>query len=171
MMQSGWPLLGPLDWLHYVNKKVKVKARDEQLHRGWLLTVDPVSASVVLVSFGEAGGASVRVVMGHAVQEVEVLQEADRQTAERLRSVLLPPGRPARLDPEEARRRRDGVRRWLERNRVPVEQEGEALLVAGALRVEPPYGAADCRSSNEIILDRIQKLLEENPERDGPGDA
>ncbi|XP_071754892.1 gem-associated protein 6 [Centroberyx gerrardi] len=170
MMQSGWPLLGPLDWLHYVNKKVKVKAREEQLHRGWLLTVDPVSASVVLVSFGEAGGASVRVVMGHAVQEVEVLQEADRQTAERLRGVLLP-RRAARLDPEEARRRRESVRRWLERNRVPVEQEGEALRVAGALTVQPPYGAEDCRSSNEIILARIQKLLEENPEGDGPGDA
>lgn len=43
-MQCGWPLLGPLQWIRYVNKQVKVKAgKDEEL-RGWLLTVDPVSA-------------------------------------------------------------------------------------------------------------------------------
>ncbi|XP_070684295.1 gem-associated protein 6 [Pempheris klunzingeri] len=175
-MQCGWPLLGPLQWSCYVNKQVKVKAGKDDEHRGWLLTVDPVSASLVLVNFREAGGASVQVVMGHAVEDVEVLQEADAETVERLQTPFLLP-RTLKLDPDELRSRRGGVRRWLEQNRVPVTEEGDELIVAGVLTITAPYGPENCCSSNQIILDRIQKLIqsrvplhphhpEADPERD-----
>lgn len=43
-MPCGWLLLGPLQWLRYVNKQVRVTAgRGDEL-RGWLFAVDPVSA-------------------------------------------------------------------------------------------------------------------------------
>ncbi|XP_044044790.1 gem-associated protein 6 [Siniperca chuatsi] len=159
-MQCGWPLLGPLQWIRYVNKQVTVKAGKDEQHRGWLLTVDPVSASLVLVNFREEGvGASVQVVMGHAVEEVAVLQEADEETTQRLQTSFLPP-RTRKLDPEELRRRKGGVRRWLEKNRVPVEEEGDELRVAGVLTITAPYRPEDCCSSNQIILDRIQKLIQ-----------
>ncbi|XP_042247470.1 gem-associated protein 6 [Thunnus albacares] len=168
-MQCGWPLLGPLQWIRYVNKQVKVKAgKDEELC-GWLLTVDPVSASLVMVDFGEVGGASVRVVMGHAVQQVEVLQDADEETARRLQAVFTPPEtRGLDLDPEQLRRRRDCVRRWLEKNRVPVQEDGEQLMVAGALTLAAPYRPEDCSSSNQIILDRVQRLLRADPHHLSP---
>ncbi|XP_036948929.1 gem-associated protein 6 [Acanthopagrus latus] len=159
MMQCGWSLLGPLQWIRYVNKQVMVKAGNDEEHRGWLLTVDPVSASLVLVTFGEEGRASVQVVMGHAVEEVQVLQEADKETTRRLQTSFLP-ARTCGLDPEELRRRRAGVQRWLEKNRVPVEEEGDQLRVAGVLTLAAPYGPEDCCSSNQIILDRIQKLIQ-----------
>ncbi|XP_056289898.1 gem-associated protein 6 [Pseudoliparis swirei] len=160
-MQCDWSLLGPLQWMRYVNKQVKVKAGKDEERRGWLLTVDPVSASLVLVDFGEeeGGRASVQVVMGHAVEQVEVLQEADEETTVRLQTSFLPPETHS-LDPAELRRRRGVVRRWLEKNRLPVEEEGDELTVAGALTIVAPYGPEDCRSSNQIILDRIQKLLQ-----------
>ncbi|XP_034416436.1 gem-associated protein 6 [Cyclopterus lumpus] len=158
-MQRDWPLLGPLQWMRYVNKQVKVKTGKDEERRGWLLTVDPVSASLVLVNFGEEGRASVQVVMGHAVEEVEVLQEADEETTERLQTSFLPPETRS-LDPAELRRRKGVVRRWLEKNRLPVEEEGDELKVAGVLTITAPYGPEDCCSSNQIILDRIQKLLQ-----------
>ncbi|KAG7999771.1 Gem-associated protein 6 [Nibea albiflora] len=167
-MHCGWSVSGPLQWLHYVNKQVKVKAGKDEEHRGWLLTVDPVSASLVLVDFREEGGASVQVVMGHAVEEVEVLQEADEETAERLQTSFLPP-RTHMMDPEEVRRRRGTVRKLLEKNRVPVEEEGEELKVAGVLIITAPYRPEDCCSSNQIILDRIQKLIQIQPDHPGPG--
>ncbi|XP_054479288.1 gem-associated protein 6 [Anoplopoma fimbria] len=170
-MQCDWPLLGPLQWMRYVNRQVKVKAGKDEERRGWLLTVDPVSASLVLVNFREEGRASVQVVMGHAVQEVEILQEADEETTERLRTSFLPPETRS-LDPEELRRRRGGVRRWLEKNRFPVEEEGDELKVAGVLTITAPYGPEDCCSSNQIILDRIQKLIQNpiqlQPDHPGP---
>ncbi|XP_068438490.1 gem-associated protein 6 [Clinocottus analis] len=158
-MQCGWPLLGPLQWMRYVNKQVKVKAGKDEERRGWLLTVDPVSASLVLVDFGEEGRACVQVVMGHAVEDVEVLQEADDETTERLQTSFLPPETRS-LDPAELSRRRGVLRKWLEKNRFPVEEDGDELKVAGVLTIAAPYGPDDCRSANQIILDRIQKLIQ-----------
>lgn len=166
MMPCDWCQLGPLQWCRYVNKQVAVKAGKDVQHRGWLLTVDPVSASVVLVNFtkeeGEKeGAAEVQVVMGHVVEEVEVLQEADQETARRLQTCFLPPSAVAasQQDPEELARRRDSIRQWLEKNRVPVQEEGAELRVAGVLTIAAPYRPSDCSSSNQIILDRIQKLV------------
>ncbi|CAN9510037.1 unnamed protein product [Ophioblennius macclurei] len=156
-MESGWPHLGPLKWNGYVHKHVNVKVGKDEEYRGWLLTVDPVSASLVLVNF-RGQGASVRVIMGHAVEQVEVLQEADRETAELLNNYFLPLRAP-KLDPEDLKRRRGCVRSWLEKNRFPVEEDGNELRVAGVLTITAPYGPEDCSSSNQIILDRIQKLI------------
>ncbi|MEQ2227045.1 hypothetical protein ILYODFUR_033640, partial [Ilyodon furcidens] len=164
MMQCGWLHSGPQLWLRCVHREVRVKAGKEpqvEEHRGWLLTVDPVSHSVVLVNFRE-DAASVRVVMGHAVEHVEVLREADREMAERLRCLL--PTKTISLDPEELWRRRSSVCRWLQKNRVPVEEDGNELRVAGALTIKAPYGPEDCCSSNQIILDRIQRLIQVQPD-------
>ncbi|XP_077427501.1 gem-associated protein 6 [Vanacampus margaritifer] len=159
-MPCDWPQLGPRQWATYVNKELQVTAGEETPElTGWLLTVDPVSASLVLVSFG-AGG-SVQVVMGHAVRQVQVLRDADTATAQRLRS-LFPP--PAAGEPDPRRRAR--VRRWLESNRMPVEERGEQLRVAGALTLAPPYGPDDCSGANPIVLERVRKLLEGLPRQE-----
>ncbi|KAK2817663.1 hypothetical protein Q5P01_025854 [Channa striata] len=158
-MEGGWPLLGPLQWVRYVKKQVKVKVGRNEEVRGWLFTVDPVSASMVLVDFMESEGTLVQVVMGHAVEEVQVLKEPDRKIADRLQSMFLPP-RTSILDPEELSRRKGGIRSWLEKNWVPVEEEGDELKVAGVLTIRAPYGPEDCCSANEIILDRIQRLIQ-----------
>ncbi|XP_026215922.1 gem-associated protein 6 [Anabas testudineus] len=160
-MLCGWSLLGPLQWIRYVHKQVRVKAgKDEELC-GWLLTVDPVSASLVLMDFREEG-TLMQVVMGHAVEEVQVLQEADKETADRLRSSFLPL-RTCSLDPDELRRRRGIIQNWLEQNRIPVVEEADELRVAGVLTIRAPYGPEDCCSSNQIILDRIQRLIQNQP--------
>ncbi|XP_029359826.1 gem-associated protein 6 [Echeneis naucrates] len=158
-MQGSWSLLGPLSWTGYINKQVNVTAGTDESHQGWLVTVDPVSASLVLVDFREDGGTSMEVVMGHAVENVTVLHEADEVTLDRLRTSVLSPAT-CSLDPEELSRRRAGVQIWLQKNRVPVEEEGDQLRVAGVLTITAPYGPEDCCSSNQIILDRIQRLIQ-----------
>lgn len=98
------------------------------------------------------------VVMGHAVEQVHILAAPDQETADRLQTCFLPPTT-QRPSPEELRRRRSSTRMWLLRNHIPVEEEGEVLRVAGVLTLAAPYTAEDCCSSNQIILDRIQKLI------------
>ncbi|XP_056136934.1 gem-associated protein 6 [Lampris incognitus] len=161
-----WSALSPSDWTRLVHKEVAVTAHHQQRHRGWLYTVDPVSASVVLVNFQEAGGALVTVVMGHAVEEVEVLQEGDSAMAACLNAIFLP-SKAQSFSTEELRQRKRSLRQWLEKNRVPVEEVGEVLRVANVLTVSPPYGVEDCSSPNEIILARVQGLMESNPKVDG----
>lgn len=119
--------------------------------------------SLVLVDFKEDGGSSVQVVMGHTVEEVQVLCEADEDNADRLRTAFLPP-RSCNLHPEELSSRRRRVQSWLEKCWVPVEEEGDELRVAGVLTVRAPYRPEDCCSSNQIILDRIQRLIQNQPD-------
>ncbi|XP_077381236.1 gem-associated protein 6 [Festucalex cinctus] len=160
-MQCDWPRLGPLQWATYVNKELRVTAGEEATElAGWLLTVDPVSASLVLVSFAADGdGGSAQVVMGEAVRRVQVLQDAaDADVARRLRSLFPPPPQVAPGGADA--RQRDGVRRWLEKNGVPVEERGERLMVAGALALAPPYGPDDCSGANAVVLERVRKILE-----------
>ncbi|KAG7492935.1 hypothetical protein MATL_G00019620 [Megalops atlanticus] len=159
---NEWRQKKPLEWHKYVNKEVKVTADEKQQYQGWVFTVDPVSASIVLVNFMETGKASITAVMGHAVEEVKILREGDDAMAGRLNSVFMPE-RSKVLSKEELQCKKERVRAWLEKNRIPVTEEGEMLCVAGVLTVNPPYGPEDCSSSNEIILSRVQSLLESNP--------
>ncbi|KAM9364782.1 gem-associated protein 6-like [Pholidichthys leucotaenia] len=154
-MQGGnWSLLGPEQWFLFIHRHVKVRLKAGKLPEvcGWLTNVDPVTASLVLVTLTEDSG-SVRVVMGHAVQDVEVLGNADPETEERLQSTFAASTAPS-PDPKELTRRKERVRSWLQENRVPVEEGG---------RRRPhhwgSYGPEDCRCANQIILDRIQRLI------------
>ncbi|NWW77565.1 GEMI6 protein, partial [Climacteris rufus] len=159
---NDWQRKSPLDWETYVNKLVKVAAAEKHEYEGWVLTVDPVSASIVLATFPENEKASIWFVMGHAVREVEVLREGDGDMKQRLSRILAPEESKA-YSPEELEKRKNDLKRWLETNHIPVAEQGElgrALCVAGVLTIEPPYGPEQCSSSNEIILARVQGLLQ-----------
>lgn len=118
--------------------------------------------SLVLVTFPEEEGAHVQVVLGHAVESVEVLQDGNKGSTLRLASVFSAQGSNA-LSPEELRQRRESLRQWIEKNHIPVKEEGEMLRVANVLTISSPYGVDDCCSSNEIILSRVQSLVQSNP--------
>ncbi|KAM6433975.1 gem-associated protein 6 isoform 1-T3 [Rhynochetos jubatus] len=159
---NDWQRKSPLDWETYVNKLVKVAAVEKQEYEGWVLTVDPVSASIVLATFLENEKVSVSVVLGHAVQEVEILKEGDDETKQRLSCVFAPEESKA-YSPEELEKRKKDLKTWLETNHIPVTEQGEAgrmLCVAGVLTIDPPYGPEECSSSNEIILSRVQGLIQ-----------
>ncbi|CAN8203035.1 unnamed protein product [Coccothraustes coccothraustes] len=159
---NDWQRKSPLDWETYVNKLVKVVAVEKHEYEGWVLTVDPVSATIVLATFPENDKGSISFVMGHAVQEVEILQEGDSDMKQRLARILAPEESQA-YSAEELEKRKNALKTWLETNHIPVGEEGElgrTLSVAGVLSIEPPYGPEQCSSTNEIILARVQGLLQ-----------
>jgi len=45
-------------------------------------------------------------------------------------------------------------------NREEGYRQGQRRMVAGVLTVDPPYGPEECSSSNEIILSRVQGLIQ-----------
>ncbi|KAK1171605.1 gem-associated protein 6-like [Acipenser oxyrinchus oxyrinchus] len=161
---NEWCRKKPLEWQGYVNKEVKVTAAKQE-YQGWVFTVDPVSANIVLVNFKDGGKASIVAVMGHAVEAVDVLREGDSSMADQLTSLFMPAGAQS-YSREELKNRKNSLRDWLEKNRIPFTELGaqqETLCVAGVLTVTPPYGPEDCSSSNEIILSRVQSLIQSNP--------
>ncbi|NXU40538.1 GEMI6 protein, partial [Drymodes brunneopygia] len=159
---NDWQRKSPLDWETYVNKLVKVVAVEKHEYEGWVLTVDPVSATIVLATFPENQKGSISFVMGHAVQEVEILREGDSDMRQRLACISAPEQGQA-YSQEELQKRKNALKTWLETNHIPVCEQGElgrTLSVAGVLSIEPPYGPEQCSSANEIILARVQGLLQ-----------
>ncbi|KAB5558882.1 hypothetical protein PHYPO_G00022360 [Pangasianodon hypophthalmus] len=152
----------PQEWWKFVNQEVKVTAQDQQQYEGFVFTVDPVSASLVLVTFEEKRSASVRVVLGHAVRDVQLLRAGDEDTERKMRSLFIPTGS-QEFSTEELVERKKDLRAWLEKNLIPVTEEEDVLHVANVLTISAPYGPEQCSSSNEIILARVQSLVESKP--------
>ena len=42
----------------------------------------------------------------------------------------------------------------------------EVLSISDALYIEPPYSVESCRSTNEIVLGRVQGLIKNMPENE-----
>ncbi|XP_057218437.1 gem-associated protein 6 [Triplophysa rosa] len=154
-----WRDMNPLEWREFIHHEVCVTACDEQRFEGSVFTVDPVSASVVLVTFQETDRASVRVILGHAVKEVRILRSGSEETERRMKRLIVPDTTPS-LCPEELQSRRENLRLWLERNRFPVTEDGQDLRVASVLTISAPYRPEDCSCTNEIILARVQSLVQ-----------
>ena len=118
--------------------------------------------SIVLVNFLEDGSMSVTGIMGHAVQTVETVNEGDHRVREKLMHLFLT-GDCKAYSPEDLEKRKNHLKKWLEKNHIPVTEQGDSsrtLCVAGVLTIDPPYGPENCSSSNEIILSRVQDLIQ-----------
>ncbi|XP_075718909.1 gem-associated protein 6 [Rhinoderma darwinii] len=159
---TSWIDKTPLEWQSYVNKEVTVLADEKNEYQGWVVTIDPVSASVVLVTFEDDQKTSVRMVMGHAVQKVEILKESDEVTKHKLINLFNLQGS-STYNKEDLETKKLNLKSWLQQNNIPVTEQGESmrtLCVAGVLTVDPPYSPENCNSTNEIILSRIQGLIQ-----------
>uniref|UniRef100_UPI00358FE608 gem-associated protein 6 n=1 Tax=Myxine glutinosa TaxID=7769 RepID=UPI00358FE608 len=162
---SVWMASSPSSWQNLLHKELEVLTDEGHVYRGWLYTVDPVSASLVLVRFegDDVALPEVQVVMGHAVKNVKTLDAPldNAETTEleiRLRNLFLPT-EPKPQDPAVLKKHRRSLKTWLERHHIPVEEEEESLFVAGALVLHPPYRPCDCSSTNEIVLQRVQEFI------------
>ncbi|XP_043400159.1 gem-associated protein 6 isoform X2 [Chelonia mydas] len=128
----------------------------------WVNPFITKALSVVLVKLMEDGKVCVSVILGHAVQKVEIVNEGDDETKEQLAHLFMPEESRA-YGHEELEKRKSSLKTWLETNHIPVTEQGESqrtLCVAGVLTIDPPYGPEDCSSSNEIILSRVQSLIQ-----------
>ena len=155
----------PEDWMQYVYKQVRVLTADGVEHMGWVYTIDPVSESFVLIQFVD-DRPQLDILMGHAITKVIVIDENTEVHKEKLDALFRPQMFPA-MSSEDIKKKQMLVKLWLDKNRLPVQVGGvadELLLISDALVIEPPYRVENCRSTNEIILGRIQELLKNMPE-------
>ncbi|KAM3929977.1 gem-associated protein 6 [Leptodactylus fuscus] len=160
---TSWTDKTPLEWQAYVNKEVTVLADEKNEYQGWVVTIDPVSASIVLINFEDDQKTSVRIVMGHAVQKVEILKESDEVTQQKLLNIFNLQESSTAYSKEDLETKKANLKSWLQQNNIPVTEQGESmrtLCVAGVLTIDPPYGPENCNSTNEIILSRVQGLIQ-----------
>jgi len=148
----------PLELRKYVQKFVEIVTIDGEKLLGTVYTIDPVSESVVLVTQKD-GNTCMDIVMGHAVKSL-VISSSNVCTGQE----EIFPSVSVNISKEEAEARKKKIRSWLCKNRIPVEENGELLIVKDALQIYPPYGKDQCLSGNEIILGRVQDLIATMPD-------
>ncbi|KAK7930315.1 hypothetical protein WMY93_006710 [Mugilogobius chulae] len=162
-MQTDWSSLGPAHWSALTHKHVSVRADNGHELRGHVVTVDPVSASLVLL---DSGGSKVHVVLGHSVKQVQIQdQDQDQDPEQKTRlETLFTDSDPAQNQSLDLDRARTRLLDWIHLNRVPVEVQGAGLVVAGGVvTVNPPFRAKDCVGLNQVVLDRVQRLIRNQP--------
>ena len=64
------------------------------------------------------------------------------------------------LDEETLKKRRDIISQQLSKYGLKTEEEGDNLLIGDTLIIQPPYTQQFCDGTNEIILERVRKLLQ-----------
>ena len=65
-------------------------------------------------------------------------------------------------------RRKEQVKSTLNDAQLPFMESSDGVLVVGggAVRIFPPYAVADCQGSNDMVLARVQQVLEDFVEED-----
>lgn len=155
----------PEEWMQYVYKKVSLMTDDQEQHEGWVYTVDPVSQNFVLVQFTD-DRTTLSIVMHESIVKKTLLGETSPAIEQKL-DALFRPKSEINYTEEELNSRKEKLKLWLERNRLPVQvtgNRGEVLTISNAVVIQPPYGVHNCHSTNEIILGRIQGLMKSMPD-------
>lgn len=61
-------------------------------------------------------------------------------------------------------KRRTSVKNWLLKNRFPIIEDGDKLRMdQPSVVINPPYRSCDCVTDNPIVLDSIQKIINNLP--------
>ena len=155
----------PSEWMQYVYKEVCVTTKTGALYTGRVYTVDPVSQAIVLANFDGQTLIQYVAVMGHAIESIAIMDDNIEKYKDTL-DCLFRSKDDVLLGPEELDQKKEKLRLWLLKNRIPVVISGEnseILMVSDVLSIEPPYGIDDCQSTNEIVLGRIQGLVTSMP--------
>ena len=140
----------------------------EQL-RGWVYTIDPVSLTIVIAKDDDTNADSnefdprtIVFVLSQAVQQLRVI-DTTRKEPEWLQTFALKQRH--KYTEDELQNRKAKLIEWLHKNRVPIlDSDEDAVQVVGGLVIEAPYDIDSCKGTNEIVLERIRKLISSMPD-------
>lgn len=142
----------PLLYKSYVGNEVNVTTETGEICSGIVYTVDPVSESVVLIQLGEK--MRLKLILGHAIKNVEVTKKCDLELPELFMNLQL-----KKMSRSTIEERKRTVKELFAKNRLQVKENKDVLTVENVATINPPYEPENCMSSNSIVLARIQALL------------
>ena len=171
--KDKWSALSCVALQKFTSKKISIYLCDSSKRVGWVFAIDPVTHSVVLEEETEHStetSKKLTFVLGHSISRVVLEEDVESSKGPRRQLTdFIGDAKDTQYSQEELVKRKEDLMDWLSRNRVPCSEysENSALLsVMGVLLVEPPYGPDCCRCSNEIVLDRVQKLIKAKQDHD-----
>ena len=124
--------------------------------------------SVVLVNFGDSGEKRVMVLMRDEIVDIEMVDQVVE--VKDLNELFLDYQKKVNTlesNEEDTIERRGRLIEWLKKNRLPVKlvidnvnDRNHMINILDTVFIKPPYFVENCESTNEIILDKVRKLVE-----------
>ncbi|KAG8232576.1 hypothetical protein J437_LFUL012952 [Ladona fulva] len=142
----------PLELEKWVDKIVDITTIENDTFTGRVYTIDPITENVVLFQEKDGKGV-VKIVTGASVKSMNL--SSSQTPLPQLN--LFPTLKAVSLEQEEETRK--NLKNWLLQNLLPVEEEGNVLVINEMLSIYPPYGCDQCVSTNPIILSKVQDLI------------
>ena len=166
--------LSPEQLHSLVHRFVHITLCEGEELQGWVYTIDPVSLTIIIAkNIEEKNDAETQdisdarpivFVMTKAVKKFRVLETTSTEP-EWLQKFAVKEQQ--NFTDDELQKRRANLVDWLNKNRVPIlddSTESKNVKVIGGLVIEPPYDMDSCKGTNEIVLNRIRKLISSMPD-------
>ncbi|XP_034257061.1 gem-associated protein 6-like [Thrips palmi] len=151
----------PLHLKSFVNSFVEVKTNLGSSYKGFVYTIDPVSESIILLK-RQDDRISMDIIVGHAVTSISRITVTEDVSSEPIPDeMLFVSGE--QISEEEAESRRVQLKAWLCANHIPVVEDGNMLVMEDVIVIDSPYGLNQCLVSNDVIMERVHKLLKQMP--------
>lgn len=106
---------------------------------------------------------SIKLVIGNSIKFLRILRLAGSNN----RSLMSEENSGMQIDgasnqhPEDWKQLKEALKKWFHESRIPVSENNYGcLLVLNEIVVGPPYRPENCSGTNEVMLWRVQKLLE-----------
>ncbi|KAK8745180.1 hypothetical protein OTU49_000499 [Cherax quadricarinatus] len=146
-----------------IHCQVTVTTTDHKQYTGWVHTIDPVSESVVLVDFGENGSKEVILVSGYNVENIKVINSNPPPGLAQFIDTLFRKEQ-VHYSSQQLTARREALCVWLAENRVPYTVTDDmSIQVLQAAMISPPYEPESVQCTNEVVLDKVMKLVQQMP--------
>lgn len=156
--------LSPSSLSKFTDKNVRITLCEGKNIFGFVYTIDPVSYCVVLAENNDdSSSTNLIFVMGHAVKHIEINEQTTLQEKANFMEKFVN-GSTKLYSEETLLERKNKLKNWLTKNRIPVlEDHHESLCVMDVAWIDPPYDSECCRSTNQIVLNRVRNLIDNIP--------
>jgi len=161
------------NYCKYLNKKVLLKTIRSS-HFGSLKCIDPLTQSVALIVHDiDSNVSKVVIAMSHSIKSIELIDDTDDNNSDDMTinlnqflSTSMGNKTEKSFTSQQLNDRKLEVIQWLKVNHIPVQEADDgSLIIAYALTLTVPYFKEHCICANEIVLGKIQSLLDSMPQK------
>ncbi|XP_022695939.1 uncharacterized protein LOC111264362 isoform X1 [Varroa jacobsoni] len=146
-------------------KEAIVRCEGNYCYMGVVQAIDPVSKSLIVAQLnGQKDITNLVLCMGSSIEDVFVGEGTSKHGA--LVQTLFKQQTKEEISPTRLNALRDHLLSHLRAHQLPVEidlKDGETLRIAQIAYIAPPYTVKEVYCQNEIVMERITKLVEEIP--------
>ncbi|KAL7638703.1 UNVERIFIED_CONTAM: hypothetical protein RMT77_010236 [Armadillidium vulgare] len=154
------PHTTPLNVLNsIITKEVEINMGTKS-QRGWIQSIDPISKSFIIMMFNDSSRCSeVTFIPGCNVKSVKIFETIPSgELRNKLNNVFKT--EEVQFSKEEIEKRREDLCVWLSGNRVPYTVSNNLCIeVLQVATIKPPYNTESIHCKNEVVLDKVIKLV------------